>query len=280
MSVIRQPVPHHRGRGEMSDADDSIFTMCCDAGEVMKGSRRLCCGVLAACMLVCSGCASTTELTSDEQDIITMYAGKVVAKHNVRLAQGLVRYRARNLTTGEEEEEAEDVTETQEEEAQETPSVDSSSSADASAETTPEEEAIQTVSLTEALNIEGISFTYKDAAVYKDVQAANAYVEEPAEGNRYVGLTFTATNTTNKDIDVSLLTRQTTFTATIGSESKNAKPMTMLLNDLPTFVGTITQGSSEDLVVYFEFSKKAVRKLSSISLSANVDGQNYQIALR
>lgn len=252
----------------------------------MNIRKRLLALFIAIGMVFLSGCDKVVELTAEEKEIITLYAAKVVSKHNVRLSQGLVRYRESAANgTEESDDQAEEQPETEEEnteeQTEEKPEEETENPDENNVEEEPSEtEEASDVTLTEAFGIDGIEFRYKDATVYNDLQGSNSYIEEPAQGNKYLGISFDVTNTTNDDIELSLLTTQTGFTATLGSETADAKSLAMLLDDLPTFTGTIKAGDSKTLSIYFEFSEEAVKDLSSLKLSADIGGKKSNIALK
>lgn len=247
----------------------------------MYRTKKLTCGVLIACCLLLTGCGEElTELTTEEEEIITLYAAKVVAKHNVRLSQGIVRYRG-NEDEDEDEEEfseedaAEDEELTDEEETADAAETDSTA-VDAEE---AEEPAAEPVTLTKAMGIDGISFTYEGAAVPQSLRLSSYYtLPDPAAGKQYVIVGYRLTNTTESPVEVSVARMRPTFTATIDGESADAG--IVLEDDLSTYEGTIAAGGNEDLILLFEVSDAAASDLSDLQLAVNVSGQKSPLLLK
>lgn len=244
----------------------------------MINHKRLCALFLVGGMLFLNGCEKVVELTAEEKEIVTLYAAKVVSKHNVRLSQGLVRYKQPAPEPAEDEAATEETEPSEETEAVESTDTESEKTEDSKPEDSKEEEP-SSVTLTEAMAIDGIEFNYAKTDVYNDLQGSNSYIEEPSAGKKYVGVAFDVSNTTNDDIELALLTTQLSFNATIGSESVDSKSMAMLLDDLSTYVGTIKSGESKTLSIYFEFPEETVKDMSGLSLTADIQGKKSKITL-
>ncbi len=217
------------------------------------------------------------ELTAEEESIITLYAAKVVAKHNVRLAQGLVRYKAKD------EEESEDASE-EEKPKEETSEPEGEGTEAADAANPPEEggeeaatEATQST-LNEALGIQDINFTFKSAEFADDYVYSNYYHLTPKAGNNYLIMHFTAENTSDAAKDVDIYSMAPAFSATVGDKTYESEA-TILPNDLSTFVGKIEAKKSNDLVLLFEVPSDIEQDVNKIGLSLNVNSKDYNITL-
>ena len=245
-------------------------------------SGRLVRGLLVAgCLVLMTGCGpEATVLTSEEAQIITAYSAKVVAKHNVRLGQGILRYRGKEEVEEESEEESEEeVSEDTEESEEET--VEASSRGSEKSETKEEEEKnpVREVSMSKALGVSGITFNYNGASIPSDLRLSDFYtLPDPPIGKNYVSVAFQAVNTTSDDITFSVVSLQPTFTATLNGESSRAE--ILLYGDLSTYEGTIQAGGSEDLILLFQFSEDAVSDLSSLDLNVTIDGTDNRIILQ
>ena len=248
----------------------------------MCRTKKLTCGLLIACCLLLSGCGEKlTELTEDEEEIVTLYAAKVVAKHDVRLSQGIVRYKG-----SEDDEDEEDTEESSEDEASEDEELteEDADTSDADSESEEDtEEAGETmaepVTLTKAMGIDGIAFTYEGAAVPESLRLSSYYtLPDPAAGKQYVIAGYRLINKTDSPINVSIAQMRPVFTAAIGDESVNAG--IVLEDDLSTYEGTIEAGGNEDLILLFEVSEAAASDLSDLSLAVNVNGQNTPLLLK
>ena len=79
------------------------------------------------------------------------------------------------------------------------------------------------VTLTKAMGIDGIAFTYEGAAVPESLRLSSYYtLPDPAAGKQYVIAGYRLTNKTDSPINVSIAQMRPVFTATIGDESVNA----------------------------------------------------------
>lgn len=246
----------------------------------MYRTKKLTCGVLIACCLLLTGCGEKlTELTTEEEEIITLYAAKVVAKHNVRLSQGIVRYKG-SEDDDEDEEEISEEEATEDEELTEEEEIADTSDAESMAEDMEEAEAAaEPVTLTQAMGLDGISFTYEGAAVPQSLRLSSYYtLPDPAAGKQYVIVGYRLTNTTDGPVEVSIARMRPTFTATIDGESADAG--IVLEDDLSTYEGTIAAGGNEDLILLFEVSDAAASDLSDLNLAVNVNGQKSPLLLK
>ena len=243
----------------------------------MQIRKRITCGLLILCCLLMTGCEKMKELTAEEEEIITLYAAKVVAKHNVRLSQGIVRHRG----SLEDEEEAQE-TETPEEVTEEEPSEDGTSpetvATDEAAEAEGTTPAVEPVTLTDAMGFDGVTFSYKGASVPESLRLASYYtLPDPAAGDEYVIVTYEVRNTTESPQEISIARLRPAFTVTIDGESAAAG--IVLEDDLSTYEGTIEAGGAEDLILLFEVSEEAAADLSSLELAVNLNGTDTPLIL-
>ena len=245
----------------------------------MKAGKRLIACVLTASSLMLGGCGATvTELSDEEEDIVVYYAAKIVAKHNVRLGQGVIRY----LPPKEAEQPAEEEAAAEEEQTEEadttTDAAADTNTAAASDITAEEEQTEEKVSLTEAMGIDGISFKYKGAKAYKNFTQKNLAMRSPASGNRYVVITVSIKNKSADTRKVSMLSQAVKFTAQLGDQTQNAQA-TMSLEDLPTYEKTLKSGESDKAIILFEFSEDNAKDLSGLSLTVEKNGTQYSVKL-
>lgn len=249
----------------------------------MHNSKRSMCIVLILCCVLMTGCEKLKVLTAEEEEIITLYAAKVVAKHNIRLSQGIVRYRG--AVPEEEEEESADTDEEESEEPQEEDTTEpSSEQSDTPLEedtddSSSEAEKGDPVTLTEALGVSGVTFTYEGASVPQGLILSDYYtLPDPAQGKEYVIVTYEIRNTATSPVQLSIADLRPVFTIDIDGESASAG--IVLEDDLSTYEGTIEAGGSEDLIILFEVSDEAASDLSNMELSVDVNGQKRPLILQ
>lgn len=215
--------------------------------------------------VVLSGCAyQVTELEEDEQEEVAAYCAKVVAKHNENNGKGLVK-----LAVSEDDEESEDDTSSE-------ASEDTSSSSESATSEDDSATENETVSLSRAIGIKGIRFSFRDAKTSGSYESNDVYDLSPDAGNELLVIRVRAKNTGKKDIKLDMTTKDLKFTASYGDQSANAD-MTLLMNDLTTFQGTIKAGKSRDLVVLFQFPKGTVKDTSKLSYTVTDKKTVYQI---
>ena len=213
---------------------------------------------------VLTGCAQVTTLTSEEEDQIAAYCAKTVAKFNKLKAQGVINLRH--------EEDTDDASE-------EADTSDIPQSIDAEVDLTGEAELVDSSEETEALlsgdsatladvlGTSGLTFTFKNATEVGYYSMGGYYEITPAEGNDFLALTFDVTNTTDADVALDVPGTQTKFKA-VASGASNTADNTILLNDLSNYSGTIAAGSSEELVLLFQFKPENLTDLSQVHLQS------------
>ncbi len=274
----------------------------------MPMTKKVICGMLCAGLLLLTGCGEKLKsLTAEEEDIVSMYAAKVVAKHNVRLGQGVMRYRGK--IEDEEEAEEEETEEAKEEETEEAEAEESSSQGESATSQTGEESetedtqasgqqentstsqqgekaaqkeqapAISEATLSDALGMKGIHFAF-DGAKVPDTLRLNSYytLPDPQAGMQYVMASFDAINETQSALQVSVADLAPKFQATLGGQTVNAGMV--LDQDLMTYSGTIEAGGSEHLILLFSFPKDVTTDLSDFSLMVDVKGKKSKVLLR
>ncbi len=247
--------------------------------------KSLVCVLIIFCCIFMSGCGEELkELTEEEEDIITLYAAKVVAKHNVRLSQGIVRYKgsddADEEDTEEETDGADADTDDAAEEASDTPQEQPTEDGGQPAETAEETTAstADPVSLTDAMSMDQITFSFKGASVPESLRLSSYYtLPDPAAGKNYVIVTYEVRNASDTARNVSIASLRPVFTAEIDGESSTAG--IVLEDDLATYEGVIDAGGAEDLIILFEVSEQAASDLSALNLSVNVNGTSYPLIL-
>ncbi len=223
-----------------------------------------------------TGCGATPmiELTGEEEDVVALYAAKVVAKHNVRLAQGLVRYKGSD-------EDLEEASVTSDEEALKNPLEDGETETtgtegeEAGGET---DAGTNTASLNDIFPIEGIDFSFERASFESDYIFNNYYHLTPDAGKCYLIMYFNVANTTDASIDVDLYSHDPHFTATVDGSGYESE-MTILPNDLATYLATVGGGKNESAVLLFEVPEGGTMDAGAVSLQVKVGDTVYDVSL-
>lgn len=214
------------------------------------------CVLLAALLL--GGCGEQPiELTEQEEQTIVDYAAHVVSKYNIKQQDGIVRLSK-----------SEETTETADTEAVEQPdSTEQMPSEGGDATGTPENAAPDnSVSLNDAVAIPGIDVQYTGAEFASVYQQDSSYIVEPTAGNKYLVLHFHLNNAGTEAVDCDMLSRKVSFRMTLNDSVEAVAQVSILLNDLGTYQGTIEAGSGTDTVLLFEVPEGTPEDLSKISL--------------
>lgn len=227
---------------------------------------------LAFC-IVSTGCAKVTPLSEEEEETIATYCAKTVSKFNVTKQQGYV-----NLVISDEEEEetSENLSPEPSQQESETEEATSNPAEDGTEETntsTPAEDvpnsdeavASQTLSMTDALAVSGLSFQFKNSVEMSYYSMGGFYDVNPQSGNDFLVITYEVTNTTDSDIVLDIPSTGIVFRASVGGAS-NTADKNPLLNDLSVFSGTIEAGNTEELILLFQFKPENLSDMSSLNL--------------
>ncbi len=249
-------------------------------------------GVLLALLLantcVLSGCIVTplTELTDEENKIISTYSAKVVAKYNVYQKDGLNG----TLPTETEEEQKvkEETEETEEiEETSETKKEDKSTESKKTKDDSESEKndssgsSSQTPETTLAKLIgheNDVTVTFSGTTSKKSYIQNGVYSVTAKSGRIYAVVNLKLTNTSGANITLDNMASNISITAKIGGKTYNAAK-TLLNNDFLTYSGTLAANSSVDTVMLFEIPKDQAASLGDISLEATVNGTKNAVKL-
>ena len=128
-------------------------------------------------------------------------------------------------------------------------------------------EAVSGATLTEALAVPGLEFSYVDYSVTNNYKQGEYFSLDAAEGNTFVILNVNMTNTGAEPVSCDLLSRQPIFTLKINEEAGVKNEVTMLENDLSTYIGTLDQGQTAAGIILFEVPASVTENISSIQLS-------------
>lgn len=215
-----------------------------------------------ACVLLATlflgGCGEQPiELTEQEEQTIVDYAAHVVSKYNTKQQDGIVRLSERDEST----ETADTETVEQPDSTEQTPS-EGGDTAGTPGDAVPD----NSVSLNEAVAIPGIDVQYTGAEFASVYQQDSSYIVEPTAGNKYLVLHFHLNNAGTEAVDCDMLSRKVSFRMTLNDNVQAAAQVTILLNDLGTYQGTIEAGSGTDTVLLFEVPADTPEDLNKISL--------------
>lgn len=227
--------------------------------------------VTAAAGLMLTGCGDAAyNLTESEERIIVDYAAHMVTKYNTWQKEGL------SYVDLEPEPETEEPTGQPEE--PETELQDLGVPLSPGMPEGGEDTGAMTAGLPELFGAEGISIAYVGARLDTSYMEAAYYAVQADSGYTYLILGIDVTNTSEQEIALDYLTRQPQFSATVNGEVRSPAEITALTEDFATYMGTLSAGETEEMVLLFQVPE-SVQWVDSLQLEVSVDGNNYQIIL-
>ncbi len=240
--------------------------------------------IMAAMALMLTGCGgSFPNLTQEETQLIGEYAASLLLKYDVNHSSRLV--------SREEVQEAQ----LQQDVWEEIPSESTQEGMDP-VEDTPvinvepesgtDSEVKNTGNLEKFYGLpEGIVVTYQgnevcDSYPPDDGVTCTHFALDATEGKRLLVLKFNIENKTQSEQEIDMLNQQSIISATInGSYTRNTL-VTMLLDDMSTFVGNVPAGGSVDLVLLVEADDDVADNISSLMLNFKNESKTCTIQLK
>ena len=235
-----------------------------------------------------NGCVTKLiEMDEDQENAFVSYAAAAVAKYNKNMSTGITVVSDPPKASNSEEEKEEstspefdqNVDASQIEDAREAAEADPSAGINPGIVSAGESGSTATGSvadLTSIINIEGVSFDVKGASVQDSYKSGNYMALIPEKGNTYLVYRIEATNNSDADVDLDLLSKGISYTAIAGSTTVSADS-TILLNDLSTYQATLKAKESTELVLLFQFPSSSLTSESSYSLGATSNGNTVTI---
>ncbi len=241
--------------------------------------------VLVAAAIFLAGCGDPmVSLTEDEEDIVVNYSAGTLAKHNSYQQEGMTALFPEEEPSEEEAEEPEEVKEPDEKEepTEEEQKEDDKESQkpDKQPEEKPSEEEAGQLTLTEAISVPDVEFSYHDYSTADSYKEGDYFSMDASEGNVLLMLNVNMTNTGNKAVECDLLTKQLKFTLGLNGEAGIPNQTTMLTNDMSTYKGTLDAGQTEAVILLFDVPQQTADNISSMQLSLQANGKTNEILLK
>lgn len=224
--------------------------------------------ILAGMVISMAGC-SELEYTEEQQDMIADYAAAVVLKHDIN-------YKENYLAVTEEYAETESATFGEET----TMPVDANQN---------EENPVNTIAtaeqLTQALGINGLSAEYLDYYV-TDVypfenQESALFVMKAVEQSKLLVVKFKLSNPTGQDITVNMMAGGKRYKGVINDTTKVNAQLSLLLDALNTFEGTISAGTSQEFVLVYQVQMETKEEIKSLIIEiADENGNSTRVKLK
>lgn len=220
--------------------------------------------ILGLSMLLMTGCANSTQLTDDEEDMIAEYAAGLVLKYDKKYDQALIE-------PTEEQEEPEEVVP----EITPTPSptptpapTKNEITQESGSNDKPNTNLQANADFTEVIGIKGLTIEYSG---YKTVKSYSDpyFTIESEDGKQLVVVNFKVTNTAAKDIVMNLANSEIAYQLDINTGTFGKPLLTFLDNDLRFIDTTVEAKKSKDTVLIFSISEKIDMNVVNVIISRN-----------
>ncbi len=235
--------------------------------NVRNKAKYLMSAVLAGAIVSLAGC-SELEYTEEQKDMIADYAAAVVLKHDVN-------YKDNYIETSEPAAETESMTFGEDT----TTSQGDMNTPDGSSSVETAEQ------LTKALGINGLSAEYIDYYV-TDVypfenQDSALFVMKAVENSKLLVVKFKISNPSAQDIAINMMAGERRYRGVINENVKANAQLSLLLDALNTFDGTIPAGTSQEFVLVYQIQTETKEEIKSLVIDiADESGNSTKIKLK
>ena len=141
-------------------------------------------------------------------------------------------------------------------------------------------ESPNAVSMTEALAVPGVEFSYQEYSIYDSYKQGDYYSSNAAEGNVFLILNVNISNTGTEAAACDLLVKQPIFTLKINGEAGVKNEVTMLENDIATYTGNLEPGQTVAGILLFEVPAETAENVSTLQLSMQMGGVTSEIIMK
>ena len=230
--------------------------------------------IICICCFGMFGCGSMPNLSAEDMDLVSEYAAGLLLKYSAasdnRLmdmdeAMALLEEETKKQEVTEEEPAEEPVKEAEEPEVNEEPTPNDTPVIDKTEETDETIYPINDCLGVDLLTVDLSGYELKDS--YPDGSGAFFALDAKA-GNKLLVLKCTLTNNTDSDVSVNMLEKDVTCKVSLDGNGYKNILSTMLLDDLSTYMGTLSSGASVDLVLLSEWKEEDLSNITNLSLYA------------
>ena len=99
------------------------------------------------------------------------------------------------------------------------------------------------------------------------------------DGEKVLVLNFVLSNPTSSEISLNILNRNATFKVSVNGSNVGYTKVTMLTNDLSSYVGSVPAGSEEQLVLLVVIPSSQASSISDIAVTISINGNSYTVKL-
>lgn len=223
----------------------------------------------AMCMLSLTGCESV-KYTEEQEDIIANYAANLLLRHDEKYKYNYIYeldYVEEEMTSDKAGFEHE--TEPDTNSGNLTQEGSNNVIADSS-------------SVTKAFHMpEGISVEYLDYDITDRYPADNSdnelFVMKSVDNRKLLVIKFRVTNNTSQDIPVNMMSNNSKYKGIVNDVKKYNAQLTLLLDALNTYEGTMAAGSSKDFVLIYQTQIESKDDVKSLSVAVSDSSDNETV---
>lgn len=242
----------------------------------------------AMAILLCfclTGCGTKLyDMTEDERNLITAYAGYVVSMHNTYQKDGIVSTTIiqPEAETTEKESGASPDTETKESGTEKKDAQQKTDAAPGQGETQQTEPQAGPVEVTLAEAVghgSDLTITFKGCELKNSYSKGAGYSVNAPKGKTYIVAKFAIKNNTDKKVDLDNLSLGPRFRCGYeGSEAQVSAEVTFLEDDFGTYADSIKAGKTKDAVLLFAIPDN-IKSIKGFTLSIVTNDQESKIKL-
>lgn len=239
--------------------------------------KKMLLALLSMVMVGTTGCVEVIELDEEQEDMFVQYSVFSVLEHDknymVNLEQIQLEYVEDNFQEPTTEKAPEEESSTEN-------SGDNTQSGNESGNTGN----VETVgNLSEAIGVDGVSFTYKGMDVcdaYPETEGEPVFVIKATPGQKLVVLKFDMTNTTGAELNLNVSAKNLYFKGVFNKSIKTNALVTLLPEALNTYISTIPAGGTVNTVLVFQMSDGYVNNLSEITIDVKSEKGTKSIKIQ
>ncbi len=235
--------------------------------------KKLLLAVLSLFMVSATGCVEVIELDDEQEDKFLQYSVYSVLQHDKNY-----------LVELEPIDESYIIKPDTQEPTTQNPNDSTTNSGNNSTGNKPVGGNSTTVSnLSEALGVEGVTFTYKGFKVcdsYPEVEGVPAFVIKAVKGKKLVVLEFDMLNTTGSELKVDVSSKELYIKGIFNNSIRTNALVTLLPEALNTYIGKVPAGGTVNTVIVFEMSDGYVNNLSEITIDVKSKGGTKSIKIQ
>ena len=221
-------------------------------------------------ILTLAGCGNAIpDMSTDVEQKVGEYAGVVMLRYDANHRSRLVDLPEEEMVEEPVIEEPEPEPEPEPPAEEEVPAVDESTVTviDNSTEEEPEN-----ITPEEFLNLpQGVSLIYQGYSIESSYPANSVdsyFTLDASSGKKLIVLYYNLYNQSGSDCDINFLGDGYAFKVVINGKTTRTALVTMLMDDMSTYIGTVANGNGEELVLIFEEDEN----VEITSLELNIKG--------